>query len=387
MLIDHRNILTRFAENLSWSTHVDIATAWATSNDGLRSLQKHSSSVRVRAVVGLWGNLTEPTALRTLSNIGQLRLVDATRRFHPKVFLFQGSGRFVAWIGSANFTSGGFGMNEEALFETTDAHTVAVWFDRLWERCQPVVDRDIDEYAAFRKRNRPPRTQPPPLPAVAPALTPVQLLQRADHWRGYVRALEDCDRWWCTHYDWSVLGELYSWSETIQGLHDVVVRRNWSTLDDHDRRRMLGLVQGKGWALLGRMRSHAMQTVFGDKVTEIQQIVQGVAGEPESAFPGTAVRAYAQLTDISGIGSGIATRLLTLARPDRFVSLNGASKTGLAHAFGIAPTTLEQPRNYGRLLERIYGKAWHSDPAPIDAREETIRWMRAALLDCFVYKP
>ena len=215
----------------------------------------------------------------------------------------------------------------------------------------------------------------------------MQLLQRADDWRGYVRALEECDRWWCTHYDWSVLSELYSWSETIQGLHDVVVRRNWRTLDDHDRRRMLGLVQGEGWALLGRMRSPAMQAVFGDNLAEIQQIVQGVAGEPESAFPDTAVRAYAKLTDIRGIGSGIATRLLTLARPDRLVSLNGASKIGLAHAFGIAPTTLKQPRNYGRLLERIYGKAWHGDPAPIDAREETIRWMRAALLDCFVYQP
>ena len=39
--------------------------------------------------------------------------------------------------GSANFTSGGFGMNEEALFETTDAQTVARWFDQLWDQCSP----------------------------------------------------------------------------------------------------------------------------------------------------------------------------------------------------------------------------------------------------------
>ena len=100
-----------------------------------------------------------------------------------------------------------------------------------------------------------------------------------------------------------------------------------------------------------------------------------------------AVRAYAQLTGLDGIGSAIATRLLTLARPNRFVSLNGASKAGLAASFTVAPSTLSQPRSYGRLLARVYDKAWYNDPRPVDAREETIRWMRAALLDCFVYEP
>ena len=29
MLIDHKNILSRFAKHLTWATDVDIATAWA----------------------------------------------------------------------------------------------------------------------------------------------------------------------------------------------------------------------------------------------------------------------------------------------------------------------------------------------------------------------
>ena len=53
----------------------------------------------------------------------------------------------------------------------------------------------------------------------------------------------------------------------------------------------------------------------------------------------------------------------------------------------MAPSTLSLPRNFDRLLERVYDQVWHNDPHPIDAREETIRWMRAALLDCFVYVP
>lgn len=388
MLIDQKDILSRFSEHLTWSTHIDIATAWATSNAGLRSLQQLDAPVHLRAVVGLWGNLTDPLTLQTLAEIGQLRLIDAARRFHPKVFLFRGSGRLVAWVGSANFTSGGFGMNEEALFETAIAQPVATWFDRLWDSCEPLGDLDIEEYAASRRRNPPQQTAlPPPPTSTGPESTPRSLLQEVVDWRDYVDALEQCDRWWNHRFGWSVLGEMNSWSETIQALHDVVVRRDWRSLDDDDRRCLLGLTPGEGWALLGRMRAPAMQTVFGDHLTTIQQIVQRVVAEPESAFPDAAARAYEELTALEGVGSGIATRLLALAKPDRFVSLNGASKSGLAASFDVAPSTLSRPRNYGRLLKQVYGQTWYTDARPINAREETIRWMRAALLDCFVYEP
>lgn len=388
MLIDQKNILSRFAEHLAWATNIDIATAWATSNDGLRSLQHPDTAVHLRAIVGLWGNLTDPTTLQTLTEIGELRLIEATRRFHPKVYLFRGSGRLVAWTGSANFTSGGFGMNEEALFETTDVQPIAAWFNRLWDQCEPLRDLDIDEYAAARRRNPPRQAAPPPPPTLVDATSkPASLLQEVSDWGDYMDALEQCDRWWNHRFGWSVVGAFNSWSETIQVLHDVVARRDWRSLDDYDRRRLLGLTPGEGWALLGRMRAPAMLTVFGDQLLSIQQIVQGVVAEPESAFPDAAVRAYGQLTSFEGVGSGIATRLLTLARPDRFISLNRASKAGLAASFDVAPSTLSQPRSYGRLLEQVYSEAWYSDARPINAREETIRWMRAALLDCFVYEP
>lgn len=212
MLIERKNILSRFAEHLAWATDIDIATAWATSNVGLRSLRQPDAAVRLRAIVGLWGNLTDPATLRTLAEIGELRLVEAARRFHPKVFLFRGSGRLVAWVGSANFTSGGFGMNEETLFETTDAAPVAAWFDRLWIGCEPLGDHDIDEYAASRRRYPPQETAPPAPPkATAAESTPASLLPKVADWRGYVDALEQCDRWWKRRCGWSVLGEMNSW--------------------------------------------------------------------------------------------------------------------------------------------------------------------------------
>ena len=219
MLITENDILPRFMEHLSWATEIDLATAWATSHEGLRALQRHRPPPDVRAVVGRWGNLTDPFALRMLATIGRLHGPDAGRHFHPKVFIFRSGGKSVAWVGSANFTSGGFGMNDEAVFETSDAESVQEWFDDLWEHTDPLDAAAIDAYAESRKNNPPP---PTPRPPNSLDLDPLQLLEGVTDWQSYVAALEQCDGWWSNRHSWSVLGEQSSWRETAEILHDVV---------------------------------------------------------------------------------------------------------------------------------------------------------------------
>lgn len=382
MLITQENILRRFSENLSWATEVCLASAWATSNEGLTALQQKSSSLEVRAIVGLWGNLTEPFALRILAKIGQLRLADASRRFHPKVYVFRGNERSVAWIGSANFTSGGFGINEEVMLETSDTEIAQNWFNDLWERCTPLDDSAIDDYEELRQANPP---SPPPRSRNSINLHPSELLQGVRDWRSYVAALQQCDTWWSHRQSWTVLGEHSSWRETIAVLHDVIRCDDWGELGEYDRRRLLGAVRRDDWALLGRMRNTAVQTVFGSNRDAIQKTVQAVVEADDSAFPQLARESYEALNKIDGVGKGIATRLLTLARPDRFVSLNNASRKGLAAYSNLAPSTLGEPRNYSRLLENIYNRDWYVRSNPRNALEQTISSMRAALLDCFFY--
>ena len=382
MLITDEDIFPRFKRHLDWATEMDLATAWATSHEGLRALQRQRPSPEVRAVVGLWGNLTDPFALRMLAGIGQLHGVDAGRRFHPKVYIFRGGGRSVAWVGSANFTSGGFGMNEEALFEISDTESVQVWFNDLWEHTDALDCDAIDAYAESRKNNPPP---PAPRPPNTPDLTPLQLLEGVGDWHSYVAALERCDGWWSNHHSWSVLGEQVSWRETIEVLHDIIAHPNWSELDEYDRLRLLGLTRGDGWALLGRMRRPALDTVFGANREEIQERVLAVVAADDSAFPQLAFESYEALYDIAGVGRGIATRLLTLARPDRFVSVNNASRVGLADFFDLSRTRLGHPTNYARLLTAVYSQDWYENPAPRNSRERAISRIRAALLDSFVY--
>ena len=132
MLITGEKIPNRFSKNLKGATEIDIATAWMTPNRGLCALQRRKPSPRVRAVVGLSDNITDPDALRTLAGMRAELSTPYKRRqrFHSKVYIFRSAEKSIAWIGSANFTCRGFGGNEkvpgneEALFETSDTKAV-----------------------------------------------------------------------------------------------------------------------------------------------------------------------------------------------------------------------------------------------------------------------
>ncbi len=386
MLIDPGMIADRFEQNLEWAKRLDLVSAWATEHDGLRLLEERAEQgLRVRAIVGLWNYSTEPEALRRLDRLGKLRLAGGRRRFHPKVYLFRGKSRTVAWVGSANFTAGGFAINEEAVFESEDTDSVKPWFKNLWRGCGRLDENAIDEYERARENNPPPRR--PLAEAGGPVMAPMALLQQVTDWDSYVAALRECDVWWSNRQRSSVLGEPVSWRHTIEVLRDILTRMDLADLNDHDRKRVLGLAGGGGWGLLGRMRNNSVNTVFGHNAQDIQEILREVADANDGAFPGLAFDAYERMRKFGGIGEGIATRLLSLARPDRFVSVNDGSRDDLAQYSGLNPGTLGTTGNYRTLLKFIYKQRWFRAPEPDNRLEKSIWGMRAALLDCFVYRP
>lgn len=213
-------------------------------------------------------------------------------------------------------------------------------------------------------------------------------------WGGYWQAIQRCDMWWKSTESsrFSVLAPNRSWRGAIAKLGRTL-QHDWSDFDELDQRRLLGLAWNEtteDWALLGRMRDASRRAVFEDPTTRsrIERSVRHVIEAADDAFPGVAVEAYGKLRSLPGIGGGVTTRLLTLARPDRLVSVNGGSAAGLARYARLAPTTLpESARNYDRLLRFIYQMPWFRTPVT-DLRSDLQKevWsMRAALLDSFVY--
>ena len=185
--------LKRFNANLERSERVDMAVAWATSGSALEWLEDAASrrGVSVPAIVGTYGNATDPDALERLEHIGKPRLVsERGAMFHPKIYIFRGDQKSMAWIGSANFTRGGIEANEEAVFETTRIDSVSRWFTDRWRECGKLSPNAIADYRRRRRLNPPPRV----LRGMTGKLSRggndrLAFLDQADDWSGHLAAL------------------------------------------------------------------------------------------------------------------------------------------------------------------------------------------------------
>lgn len=91
------------------------------------------------------------------------------------------------------------------------------------------------------------------------------------------------------------------------------------------------------------------------------------------------------------MGSGSATLVLTLARPDRLLSVKGSSQSegsskGLAALSGNSPSTLGKLANCFKLLQWLYNQPWYADSPTADKDLSRIWRFRADLIDAFAYE-
>ena len=411
MIIRDDEIQGRFKDLLKAHTWVDIATAWATCGEHLRMLaeatkQEHRR-VKVRAIVGIEGNATRPDALKALYGItnGDLRIISGGGRlFHPKLFLFRQhtNGRVGshAWVGSANFTNAGFGghaeANEEIIVEigpgaTTDA--LVAWFRERWNRC-PTDPPVMDMIHRYTEAWKPP--EPDFLKLVSGAVSRrSDLLDNAHRpltLEEYRQALKKCEEMLQDEEkEWEVLNpEVGSYMKAISERHQLLLgEARWSQLDSKSLSQLKGGAprgDSAWWGLLGRMaRAHGK--VVSDHEDKIRRILKKVVSADDTEFPDVAVAAMQELTSIDKVAHGTATLLLTLARPDRLLSLNSASQKAYGKLSGMSPSTLGKPQNYRKLLQWLYAQPWYAHSPRTDGDLEKIWRFRAALVDAFVYEP
>ena len=400
-LIASGQLLTRFVELLNASTHVDIAVAWVGPGLAVEALIERAERTEVRLAVGLSGNATEPATLRRLmeqENV-QLRVAPAPRGgiFHPKFYRFRSPRSAICWIGSVNFTRRGFGANAELVKEFRDRENAGgTWFDALWQGLDADPGPAIDHY---EEHYRPPR------PGVYGG--------DGQNWQGELPNLGDIDTWadfvdglhtlddYCHHrgFSWDVLGDTFSYLHTIGAGRDVVRRGNWQRFTRHHRNVLLGLPQwdnGGSWGLLGNMgmaraaigafTPPVNHGVLNDVLVEVGTVVEH-EGENFAGFAEAAQEAMEGIMELQGFGPAVASRILTLARPDGLVSVNTASEDGLGAFADMQPAAQFLTENYEHLLETLYDTQWFQEPEPDNAFHREIWRCRAALVDAFVYIP
>ena len=167
-LIEGNLRLQRFTELASQAERIDVAVAWARPCGATETLAASAADMRI--VVEISNNLTDPTTLRRLNKLAELRIVpDETRGiFHPKYYCFHGE-KTICWIGSANLTRRGFGGNVELIHEfDVYFEEDRNWFARLWAGLEPNPMEAIREYEQnYTPAHRNPRA---PYPGPEPEL-------------------------------------------------------------------------------------------------------------------------------------------------------------------------------------------------------------------------
>ena len=395
MLLTTQDLLDAMKTELARAKQVDIAVAWAKGCDALNFICHFGlkNPGKLRAIIGLDLYGSEPAALRNLHDAGKLRLFRSSGPvYHPKFYLFNQGGKTAVWVGSSNLSRGAFTTNTELMHVYQDDGSAKKWFENLWGTLKEATGKEIDEYEKAKPEKK---YSPSPKPKTFPLRNrhPITLISKGKikTWGDYLKALKTAEPFWerATNSTGTVFGEDFGWSREIDEIGSLFQRQSWKDLSKVEGGMLLGTTKTFGW--LGAMKGAGLANkVFksSDQPSvkerkKIYQILRNVIQSSDSGFAKTAGKALADVCKIDGFSEGVASRLITLARPDRAVSVNGASRNGLA-VLSKSPKN-QLGKNYEKLLNWVASQPWHNSPQPKDPFEHWVWKKRAALLDVFAY--
>lgn len=97
---------------------------------------------------------TAPSVLRTMQSkekkgLFECAIYKSDFNFHPKVYLIKSNDEYVAFVGSANLTDGGFEHNVELNYKISnqaDCLDILNWFNSLFKDGYSLSDENINEY-------------------------------------------------------------------------------------------------------------------------------------------------------------------------------------------------------------------------------------------------
>ena len=323
--------------------------------------------------------------------------MDHSGIFHPKLYLFERKGGgWTCIVGSANFTAGGFGRNQEACLLVTEADDPGGTIlanargsvDRYWKDAVPGANVDLDRYREMRKR----------------------LARSLAHAAGQFgtgkpgRAVEDVD---VLNMSWddflaSVRGDRHhaldkrlDVLEAARGLFQKY--ESFAEMPIEDRQGIAGFREDGDvpWGWFGSMRGAGVfknivnQSPSGLSDALDQVPLDGrVTREDYLEFVDRFVRAF-PIKDGKPTrhGLGTATRLLAMKRPDYFVCLDGANRRRLLADFDINVVLHDYDGYWDKIVERLKLATWWNSRRPREKTAGRVWDGRAAMLDAIYYAP
>ena len=398
-LITSSTTLSRiFRKYLDSCTTVHFAVAWASVG-----FSEHDALVKAkrkigRAVIGTHFYQTAPEFIENFCGDARVRFVmEHSGVFHPKLYLFDGKGgSWACIVGSANFTAGGFGRNQEASILVTEADdpggsilaSARASVDRYWNHAVAGNDIDLEYYREMRKRFARPLAHAAGVFGKGKsgrAVEEIEVLNlswdefmlrvRGDPHHALVKRLDVLE----------AARGLFRQHETLAGM------------PIEERQGIAGFRKDGDvpWAWFGSMQGAG---VFKNLVNEspaglsdaLNQVpLDGrVTREDYLEFVDRFVRAF-PLKDGERTrhGLGTATRLLAMKRPDYFVCLDAANRRRLFDDFAINVALHDYEGYWDKIVERLKLATWWNARRPREATAGRVWDGRAAMLDAIYYAP
>lgn len=397
LITSARELSKNFITLIKKYKYMSFATAWAsTEHPAFQNLLEYQEKIQ-HSTIGLHFYQTDPEVLAQLQHNKNARFILQTNGvFHPKLYLFWNTPTdWVLLSGSANFTNGAFnGNNRETMllikgesanfFQEISRFLKNDCFDNAVE----IGDEQIEHYRTlYHQRQKPLQTLSNRYLAgnkhseMGKSILSTNILTYS--WEKYFKTIQQ--------------DKNHSFKDRLDLLAYVkkVFQDNakFLSIDSEIRKLISGLPNnartGKnldyGW--FGSTKSNGN---FSRKInTGNPKIAQAIDLIP---LTGDVSKhdflEYNKVFRQAGFNNpiGVATRLLTMKRPDLFFCFNGANKEKICAELDL-PKNLNAERYWDEILLRIYDTAWFNSSRPQNTIKQQAWDGRVALIDCIYYEP
>ncbi len=381
-----------------WATSIRFAYAWM-SIDGRGSPWEHLPTSKIeQGVLGLQFAGTHPDVLVHLHSEAKDRvqvMYETAGTFHPKVLVGTAGNEARAIIGSSNFTAAAFASNYELNLELAGAKDWRPIKDLIAvingyytsPKSRDLDERLIDKYRSVWKR----RTRPPRLKALTRSRNGGTIGSASDldiGWDEYRDLLLDQDDRDFIDVEGSIR---VIPTATDDNAYLTEVRRVHAAFEKHaslagmsreNRQLVSGFGPSLGW--FGRMSGAGyFKQLVNDGAKGLSEALDRIPRRG-AITDKMILEASKEALALRGVGLGCWTRLLSVKRPDTFLSVNSASINRIRTVFGSAPSGAQA---YLKLTRRILDFPWASSAPPANKIERELWSARVALLDALLYEP
>lgn len=372
-----------------------IATAWASLGSKASEELLNNKNCIKKMVVGTHFYQTHPDFIEKFIDSKTVKFILRPNGiYHPKAYLFADSpNSWECLIGSANFTNAALSRNDEMVvhIKSTDVgsseiyRTVKEAIRGYWVDAESINNTQYHNYKNIWANNKKKLDSLGEIYSQSKSKKPlVNSNIFSLSWDEYYLEIQD--------------DEIHSFEKRLRLLN---VARQYFSEHDHfsdmtqvQRREMAGIATPNqsdtdiGWGWFGGMGGAGKfqnrineNNIFISHALDLIPLNGDVYKSDYMGF----VALFEQAFPDGGAGVAIASRLLTMKRPDYFVCLDKQNRSKLCEEFGI-PQSVSFEGYWDNIIERIKDSVWWSSKKPNDDENEVQAWRgRSAMLDVIFF--